>query len=60
MDDKSDLDSISLRDENQVVARPQRQKYASEVSQGEIVFRAVLVDDDTLESYSPAHPLADG
>ena len=49
MYDERGLHSIALRDKDQVIMRPQREKDTSEAPNCEIMFRSVLVDDDTFE-----------
>ncbi len=57
MDEERRLHSVPLVDENQIVVRPQRQEDPSQIADGEIVFRTVLVDDDPFEGQGSSYPL---
>lgn len=57
MENKGPLDPVALGDEDEVVASPQREVEASDVSLREVVFETVLVDDDALEGQRPTDPL---
>lgn len=47
VDEKCDLDPVPLVDEDEVVICPQCQKDPGQIPDGEIVFRPVLVGDDS-------------
>ena len=52
------LDPVPLVDKDQVVVRPQREEDTGQVSNSEIVFRALLIDDDPFEDQGSSYPLA--
>lgn len=57
MDNKCDLDSISLVNENEVVVRPECEQDTTKVAVGKVVFRDMLLDNESFLGQGCSYPL---